>query len=123
MPNRDLDLCCPPAQAPRGRPPEAFTAALALDAMLWDLVEAVLEHGTDSACVLLAQQRLAAAYAGLLETCRATPLLRRVARQCHARWGRMALARCRGFGERNFPEPDDFDDDFGIEGEPGRRRH
>jgi hypothetical protein len=34
---------------------------VAFDAMLWDLVEALVEHGAESACVALAQARLAAA--------------------------------------------------------------
>ena len=90
--NKDLPHLAAQAKTST-RPPEAFSAAVALDATLWDLIEAIGEHGPDSLQLRLARALLVTAYGRLIESVGATPLLKRGARRCHAVWGSMALER------------------------------
>ena len=77
------------------------------DGALWEFVAALRDHGVDSRESRNAQARLARSYAKLVESSRSTPLLRRCAKRLHRDWGYAAFERCRGFGDRDFPEPDD----------------
>jgi hypothetical protein len=93
------------------------------DGALWDFLEAVTNHGVNSHEGRIARARLARSYVQLVESSRATPLLRRVAKRLHREWSDAALERCRGFGERYLPEPDAaFDDDSGTRDKPRCRR-
>jgi hypothetical protein len=78
---------------------------VARDSALWDFIEAAIEHGASSNEGRAARAHLARSYARLVESSRATPLLRRVAKRVDREWSRAALERWRGFGERDPPEP------------------